>query len=249
MQPETIARLNTINRDFYATIASDFSATRGRAWQGWLDLLPYLPQRPLRVLDVGCGNGRWGVHLAENERLAHYHGIDNNATLLAHAQDALMQTGISAQFNEHDAIIDAGANLAQVTQDATYDVVGVFGVLHHVPSSQYRLAFMQALAQCVAQGGLLVVATWRFWDFERFRARHIPWQAYDAEQGTQLASEVERGDYLLDWRRGERALRYCHHTDDAEQDALCQATGLTEIARYRADGQDNRANCYSVLRT
>jgi 2-polyprenyl-3-methyl-5-hydroxy-6-metoxy-1,4-benzoquinol methylase len=162
MQPETIARLNTINRDFYATIASDFSATRGRAWQGWLDLLPYLPQRPLRVLDVGCGNGRWGVHLAENERLAHYHGIDNNPTLLAHAQDALMQTGISAQFNEHDAIIDAGANLAQVTQDATYDVVGVFGVLHHVPSSQYRLAFMQALAQCVAQGGLLVVATWRF---------------------------------------------------------------------------------------
>jgi len=27
--------------------------------------------------------------------------------------------------------------------------------------------------------------------------------------------QVEPGDYLLDWRRGQRALRYCHDVDDA----------------------------------
>ncbi|MEO0562469.1 MAG: hypothetical protein AAF125_10160, partial [Chloroflexota bacterium] len=58
----------------------------------------------------------------------------------------------------------------------------------------------------------------------------------------------EPGDYLLDWRRGTVARRYCHHVDDAEHDALVHTTGLEEVARFRADGADGRTNQYSVLR-
>lgn len=255
MPATIIAGLNAINRDFYATIADDFSATRGRAWQGWQDLLPHLPpprhDDGWRVLDVGCGNGRWGVHLAQNGRLAHYDGIDNNATLLNHAQQSLAaHDGVGVRLIAHDAIINAGASLADTlaVPPAHYDVVGLFGVLHHVPDFQQRRALLQALAALVADGGVLVFAAWRFYDYERFRARLVDWAAYDAQHGTDYAHHVQTGDYLLDWRRGERALRYCHYVDDAEQDALCAATsGLREIVRYRADGQDNRANAYSVL--
>lgn len=248
MPADLIAHLNALNRAFYAITAQDFSATRGRAWQGWYDLLPHLPSHRLRVLDVGCGNGRWGVQLAEEGRLAHYHGIDNNADLLTHARQALATTDAIATWHHADIIADAGASLSQLLQGERYDVVGVFGVVHHVPCGTHRRALMRALADCVASGELLVFATWRFYEFERLRERIINWHDYDAEHGTHLAQHVEPHDYLLDWRRGERALRYCHYVDDAEQDALIQAMGMQEIARYRADGQDNRMNCYSVLR-
>jgi SAM-dependent methyltransferase len=120
-----------------------------------------------------------------------------------------------------------------------YDLVALFGVLHHVPGSQQRREFMRTLAQRVAPGGYLAFAAWRFYDFARFRERISAWPD---------DLEVEPGDYLLDWRRGVHALRYCHYVDDAEHSDLIVATGLTEIITYRADGRTNDVNRYSLLR-
>lgn len=86
---------------------------------------------------------------------------------------------------------------------------------------------------------MLCFAAWRFYEYERFRERLVDWDEGIA---------VEKHDYLLDWRRGERALRYCHYVDDSEHAELIAATGLTEIATYRADGSNNTMNNYSVLR-
>ena len=85
-------------------------------------------------------------------------------------------------------------------------------------------------------GGCLALATWRFYERERFRKRIVPWPDDFA---------VERHDYLLDWRRGERALRYCHYIDDEEHAQLIEAAGLPVIDDYRADGGLNR---YTLLR-
>ena len=58
---------------------------------------------------------------------------------------------------------------------------------------------------------------------------------------------MEPNDYLLDWRRGARALRYCHHFDAAEHEALVHASGLVELASWYADGPENAANRFSLL--
>ena len=108
----------------------------------------------------------------------------------------------------------------------------------HVPGWQNRQQFVRQLAQRVAPGGLLVVACWRFMEYERFRSRIVPWPPQ---------MQVEQHDYLLDWRRGERAFRYCHYVDDSEEAALIRASGLSLIKRYRADGTDGRMNVYLVL--
>jgi hypothetical protein len=96
------------------------------------------------------------------------------------------------------------------------------------------------MAQRVAPGGLLAFACWRFCEYPRFRTRIVPWPD---------EFSVEPGDYLLDWRRGTPALRYCHYVDDAEHAALIAATGMAEIATYRADGDTGDINCYSILRS
>ena len=236
MNQDTIQQLNDLNRRFYATVAEDFDTTRGKPWPGWRQLLPHaraLQAEPLRLLDVGCGNGRFGLFLGrELSRPLDYHGVDNNDALLGHARDALAALpNLGARLERRDVVTDG-------LPDGVYDGVVLFGVLHHVPGAAQRLALMRSLAARVAPGGLLAFAAWRFYDYERFRERIVPWPP---------ALDSEPGDHLLDWRRGAKALRYCHHVDDAEFERLVAATGLRQRACYRADGQTGDANLYAIL--
>lgn len=234
MDKQTRERLNQINRDFYATTATEFDATRGRAWAGWERLYKEL-DHPLRsVLDVGCGNGRFGVFLAEQQTQPFvYHGVDNSPQLLAFAQQTFTDyPQVDVQLTEQDVIMGD-------LPDGRYDLVALFGVIHHVPGFAERRAFMQALSERVADNGYLVFAAWRFYEQERFRSRIVDWDR---------AIAVEQHDYLLDWRRGERALRYCHYVDDEEHEALSRVTGLSIVTDYRADGSTNDLNRYTILR-
>lgn len=230
MDESTIRRLNAINRDFYAAVAEDFDTTRGQPWAGWEQLLPLLTP-PLSVLDVGCGNGRFGVFLAR--RFAgqiHYHGMDSNPALLERAHVSL--ASIDARLEERDI-------LEQPPDAGVYDLVALFGVLHHIPGSERRLELMRVLANRLTAGGLLAFSCWRFYEFERFRQRIVPFPE---------DLNVEPGDYLLDWRRGVNAVRYCHYVDDAELEQLIAASGLEPVLQYRADGKNNHLNLYVVLR-
>jgi len=234
MQPATVQRLNAINRAFYATTASAFDRTRQRAWPGWIPLAPYL-STPLTVLDVGCGNGRFGLFLADKlpDGPITYHGLDNNPALLAYARAALAEhPQLSVTLTDQDIVL-------KPPTDAAYDLVALFGVIHHIPGADQRQRLLSQLAQCVAPGGLLAFASWCFAEYERFQKRFAPWPD-DLER--------ESGDYLLDWRSGESALRYCHYVDEAEHAALIKASDLQHITTYRADGADNAMNRYSLLR-
>lgn len=239
MDDATRARLNAINRRFYQVTADSFDETRNHAWPGWERLLTHL-RLPLRVLDIGCGNGRFGVFLAEHLQpsstaLLHYHGIDSSPALLTHADRALAHhasPGSIYSLEERDIV-------ESPPDDGLYDLVVLFGVMHHIPGASERQELVKSLAARVAPGGILGIACWRFYEYPRFRDRVVPWPD---------DITVEAGDMLLDWRRGEHALRYCHYVDDAEQAALVAASGLTEIASYRADGNTNDINCYSLLK-
>jgi SAM-dependent methyltransferase len=244
MNPDTSDHLNQINRDFYHITAGEFDQTRARPWPGWERLLPYL-ETPLSALDVGCGNGRFGVFLQDHlvggdddvsiPALLHYHGLDNNPTLLDRARDTLTRLpGIAATFDQRDLV-------EQPPDCGHYDLVACCGLLHHIPGNSNRLDFLRCLAERVAPGGYLVFACWRFYEYERFRDRIVPWD-------DDLVGQVEPHDYLLDWRRGDRALRYCHYVDDDEHARLVSATDMTEIAAYRADGFTGAVNRYSLLR-
>jgi SAM-dependent methyltransferase len=235
MEPWVIARLNSINQAFYRVVAHDFDQTRGSAWPGWQRLLPHLGRlpAPARVFDAGCGNGRFGLFLAQAGMVCRYHGLDSSPALIQRAQAAL------SVYPQLGAMLTVGDLLALPIRPG-WDFIGLFGVMHHVPGMATRARLLNALAASLNPGGILAFATWRFLESHRLRARVVPW-------GDDLAAFVEPHDYLLDWRQGERALRYCHYADDDEQQALEAATGLTLLERYRADGTDSRMNAYSVL--
>jgi SAM-dependent methyltransferase len=185
---------------------------------------------------VGCGNGRFGFFLTEHFPKLIYLGLDTDLQLLRYAQTTLSQTSLEYLLVQQDVVeTPPSAGL--------FDVVALFGVIHHIPGEATRRALLQQLAQRVAPDGVLVFATWRFYEQARFRQRIVPWPADFV---------VEKHDFLLDWQRGPsaqtEALRYCHYVDDLEQTILVEATGLHEIARFRADGKSADLNCYSILK-
>lgn len=244
MSATTITRLNQLNLSFYQTVHEPFSQSRSAAWEGWDQVFSreFFTNFPdaIRVLDIGCGNGRLGVFLSKihGERLE-YIGVDQSPELLAVARESLQRHTISHHLQPFDLVTQAEALLQLFPQ--TFEVVTVFGVLHHIPSHTLREKVFKVFSRLLSPKGKLVFTTWRFLDNERLKAKLV------SPEKLGLAPEsLEENDYLMDWQRGTTAYRYCHYLDQAEVEALVQKAGLKIETHFLADGHDHQTNAYYI---
>ncbi len=251
MRVPTARALAEINRRFYEARAADFSATRERPWPGWETCLRHRPrdrtETTLRVLDVGCGNGRLARFLADRGvRPLHYRGVDASPGLLALARERLAGCGLARLELEHADWMepDFEARLG----DAAWDQVTAFGVLHHVPGRARREALAGQLARRVAPGGFLIVTAWRAEGLGELARRALPWERCQERTGVAVdAGDLEPGDALLPWKHDAEVARYCHFPDPAETEAWIEATGLPVREDFLSDGPSGAANRYLVL--
>ena len=247
MDAATRTALRQINRDFYSRHAADFDRTRDPGgWPGWRRVAETAApptDTPLRVLDLGCGNGRFALFLEHNSELRGrqpftYVGIDLSSELIDHARTATADLD-HIRF-EVDDIEECTVNRA------AYDLVTLFGVLHHLPGFGSRRRALERAASAVAPNGLVAFTCWQFVDDPRFEKRRLDW----SEEASIDPAELEPGDHLLRWGPAESgARRYCHHTDDPELERLAHGLPLAEVDRYRADGPGNRQNLYWLARS
>ncbi|MCH7599288.1 MAG: class I SAM-dependent methyltransferase [Myxococcales bacterium] len=248
MNAKTRQSLIDLNRLFYAGLAEEFSESRHYSWPGWSRALSHLKppdDHPISVLDVGCGNGRLVSFLEKDLGSAyHYLGLDSSPALLSHAL-ACHASLPHVKFEDLE-ILDPAVRLAP--EGLRFDLIALFGVLHHVPSEGSRRELMQRLVARLRPGGLLIVTAWQFGAFERFRARIIPWEEYNARARDPIdESELEVGDHLLRW--GESSLpRYCHFAPPDELRELSTLESAEWVDEFSADGKTGDLNRYLVLR-
>jgi 2-polyprenyl-3-methyl-5-hydroxy-6-metoxy-1,4-benzoquinol methylase len=122
------------------------------------------------------------------------------------------------------------------------DVIVCLAVLHHIPSFDLRACILREMAGLLAPGGIVILSTWQFLDSDRLRRKIVDW----TEVG--LVEEVlEQGDYLLDWKRGGRGLRYCHLVDEAEMGRLAAESGMHVRTTFRAGGREGNLSLFAVL--
>jgi tRNA (uracil-5-)-methyltransferase TRM9 len=260
MNAKTRETLNRINRAFYAAVAEDFSASRQHAWPGWCRVVDCVRRlrpseaggEPLRILDVGCGNGRFAGFLdTEYEGAFRYLGIDSSQPLLAIARRRYRDRA-HIEFAFGDVVAAAAGDAASAEAESPSSAFGLIllvGLLHHVPGVETRRALLQQLARRLAPGALLAAAAWRFGAFERFRSRILAWEDYN--RGTRDPvdlTQLEPGDHLLRWGAGDRVARYCHFVDRAEMAALVTGLDLERVEEFSADGKTGDLNHYVVLR-
>lgn len=248
MSQTTQQRLLTLNRQFYATVAEPFDATRAGLPVGWQGLRKWLPtpsvERPLRVLDVGCGNGRWAWMLEERGVPCSYTGVDGDEKLLRLAAENMRHlTGVHATFHQADFTTpDWFAPLA--LQPASFELIVCLAALHHAPGYNLRAQVVQSLATLLAPTGVLIFSHWQFLRSERFVRKQIAWQTIGL-----TSAEVEPGDALLPWQQGGYAVRYVHQIDEQEMAMLAQDAGLDVLASFYADGKEGNLNLYMITTT
>lgn len=236
MDEEIAARLLALNRRFYDQQADPFAESRQQPQPGFSRLLAYLPQPCASVLDVGCGEGRFGRFLAEDGFDGCYRGIDFSDKLLATAA-AHLPASLDSAFQVRDLAAEGALDGL-----GSYSLVACLAVLQHIPGRASRVRLLREMGDHLEPGGRLFLSTWQFLDSPRQQRKVVPW----AEAGIDDAV-VETGDHLLTWRSGGYGLRYVAYIDAAEIERLAAEAGLHVIENFRSDGREGDLNLYTVL--
>lgn len=249
MKTSIIRQLNQINAKFYEITAEEFSKSRSFYWQGWKDLIPHIKKLgkdlpTLKVLDLGCGNGRFGEFLYKKKvhPKIQYHGGDNSDRLLKFADKRLGKEIPHKLFHVDIVKSLLTGNLSGKIPNQKYHLITLFGVLHHIPSKKLRRQLFLELEKHLVNGGLLVFTAWRFLNEKRFDKKQIHPEIIGINP-----DDLEENDYILDWQRGITANRYCHFTSDEEMKKLVSGTKLNIIDEYIADGKSGNLNAYTIL--
>ena len=236
MNPTTLSRLLDLNRQFYQTFGLQFSATRQRLQPGVMRILEQIGAID-SLLDLGCGNGELSRQLARRGYMGAYTGVDFSPALLEQASAAQ-----PPNFRFHQADLSSQDWDASL-QIERYDAVLAFAVLHHLPGMELRLRVLRKIRLLLTATGHFIHSEWQFLNSPRLKTRIQPWEVVGL-----TASEVDPGDYLLDWREGGQGLRYVHHFSEAELEQLAAKAGFEIIESFLSDGDNHRLGLYQVWR-
>ncbi len=232
MRTSTARRLLRLNREFYDTFAADFSASRRHLHPGIIRALEAL--RPYgSLLDVGCGDGRVLTDSKQHEPDSHYVGVDFSRELLRKTP-----TSPRCDFIYADLASPGWGGRLQ----CSFEAAVCFSVLHHIPGPRRRLRLLRNINAALQPGACCALSVWQFLQLPRLRRKIVPWNQVGLSQ-----TEVDHGDYLMDWRRGGHGLRYVHHFSLTDLNALCVRAGFHVDKSFRSDGESGALGLYLVL--
>lgn len=182
-------------KDDYNLIAEDFSRKREMIWKE----LSFLRDQVIageKILDLGCGNGRF-IELFKEQNIE-YFGLDNSERLIEIAKKRYPR----GKFQIADAF-----NLP--FPDNFFDKVFSIAVLHHIPSDQYRTRFLEEVRRVLKPGGILILTVWYLWQKKtvwKFLLKNIFLKLI-------AKSNLDFTDVLIPWKDSQgkiRLQRYFH---------------------------------------
>ena len=238
MNADTVARLLSLNKQFYQTFGREFSSTRQRLQPGVQRILDTLTGDE-SLLDLGCGNGELARERMRRGQCGPYTGLDFSLPLLEvarHGWEDAPATFIRADLSAADWDKRMVTPIHQF-----FDLVTAFAVLHHIPDVNLRLNILQKTHDLLRPGGQFIHSEWQFLNSDKLKSRVQPWQKIGLSD-----EDVDPGDYLLDWRSGGRGLRYVHHFDEAELEALAEASRFRVCTAFLSDGENGQLGLYQV---
>ena len=227
MQENYARQLLAKTKKDYNLIAKEFSNTRQNPWPETKFLFDkYL--NPLdKVLDLGCGNGRFYPFFKN----VNYLGIDYSKELIKCAREKFPQ----AEFQVADAL-----NLP--FKDNSFDKVFSIAVFHHIPSRALRLKFLKEAKRVLRPNGFFVLLVWKL-PFRKEKFFLIKFTILKLLKLTKL----DFRDVLEPW--GKKLLRYYHLFNQKELRNLAKEVGfvIADLGLVR-NSRGNRKNFYLVLK-
>jgi len=143
----------------YGRIAADFSASRSAAWPEFSQYLEWIPEDS-KVLDLGCGNGRFYAFLQKEERRIDYTGVDFCPELLEIARKRYPKQ----DFVEQD--------MTELDLERHFDVVVSIAAFHHLPTLKLRQQCLEKIFDHLEDDGTLMLSAWNLWQ-RRYLKIHL----------------------------------------------------------------------------
>ncbi len=186
----------------FDAIAPHFDITRYKPWPESMRFISTL-SKGLRVLDLGCGNGRNAIYLArEGMKVI---GLDFSKGLIK----------IAKNKSEWREVADSVALLqGDITslplEDESVDAVLYIATIHHLPTPHERLQSLLEVSRCLKPGGSALVSAWAQ-EQEKFK-NELQKSKENKEDG------FEYGDIFLPWKmKGGREFQRYYHLFSKEE--------------------------------
>ena len=231
MQKQYAQKLIQKTKQDYQKLAKEFSATRAFPWQELKDLVKYVKPGQ-KILDAGCGNGRF-FQLLRSKKID-YLGIDNCHALIKEAQ----QKYPFNNFRINDLL-----NLK--FKKNTFDIIFCIAALQHIPSKKFRFQILQDFYHILKPNGYLIMTNWNLWQKKYF------WSTlkYSISSFCNRCKELNLKDVYMPWKaRFGIVDRYYHAFTPKELNKLLQNSGFKiKKSYYVKKGQkSNWRNGYNL---
>ncbi len=238
VEAQLVKLLVALNREFYSEFADEFSETRSSERVNLAPVMPYLHDG-VKVLEIGCGNGRLVERIDREGFRLDYLGLDITPKLVEIARSRQTHLkNVAADFRVADVTAPGWSTFLQ--ERAPFDLVLAMAVLHHLPGFELRRALLRDLHARLRPGGVLLMSNWQFSRNARLRRKIVPWQTLGVEE-----NGLEPGDALLDWKRGRTGYRYLHLLTEREVESLAEQSNYQVVQQFYADAD---LNLFSVLK-
>ncbi|MGE4554777.1 MAG: methyltransferase domain-containing protein [Candidatus Paceibacterota bacterium] len=134
----------------YDLIFKDFHRTRQKPWTEFNYFKDFF-QEGQKVLDFGCGDGRfyWSIY----EKKINYYGVDISENLLSLAKEQIKE----AQF------FSISQDLTLPFKDNFFDVIVCLAVFHHIPSNFLRRRLLKEFFRVLKPQGIIILSVWDFY--------------------------------------------------------------------------------------
>lgn len=212
MEKEYAEYLLNKTKEDYNLIAEEFSRTREEIWPEIKFLFDDYLVEGERVLDLGCGNGRFYQFFSDKN--VDYIGVDNSERLIEIAKKRYPW----GKFQVADAL-----NLP--FPDNFFDKILSIAILHHIPSSEYRIKFLNEIKRVLKPGGTLMLTVWYLWQ------KKTAWEFLLKNIFLKLVGEskLDFSDVFIPWKNSKGKIltqRYFHCFTKKELQNLAKNVGL-----------------------
>ena len=144
----------------YNSICDKYSSVREKEWKEF-DFLFDDIKKGEKVLDLGCGNGRFYKCL----KLADYIGIDPSSKLIDICRKNYPEGKFEVAYG-HKLPFD----------DDYFDKIYSIAVLHHIPSEKQRIEFLKEIQRVVKGDGQIILTVWNLKDKAKGEKEvFLPW--------------------------------------------------------------------------
>lgn len=157
--PSTAHQVKEQLKKSYNTIASDFSKSRYTVWPEFTLFDSWIPD-DCKLLDIGCGNGRFYDYLKERKEGLDYVGIDFSEELIGIASKRFPKQEFSVQ------------DMTQLDLNKRFDRIACIAAFHHLPSKKMRKTALKKMFEHMEDDGILLLSVWNLWQ-KRFLSLHF----------------------------------------------------------------------------